>query len=568
MPAMLEFSTDPAVAERQMQAVIFYLTTFGHIDGDFDLSERMFVRNYIRRLVQHRVQAGAKALAPSAQEKLIEEYTQHFHQVLATVDQQVQDLFSEAVAHDEDSDRFVHSRLKLRCFEIFQQFDQGGQEQLMDTIDQLLMADGEAHPAEIKFRAELADLLEADLQVELIEEETPSATRVEAATVRASNAAVDPFFDQFEHDYSTDPELMGRQIEADRLAMSRTLAVLDGWRGKGQGRLKGKHNVGELAGEAPFLDGHVWVCSPQSGRRYELTVLGDLHGCYSCLKAAIMQSRFFDRVRRFRENPADNPEPKLVLLGDYIDRGIFSLNGVLRAALLLYCTAPEHVVILRGNHEYFVEVGGGVYGGVKPSEAIDGLKRRAPVDVARDYLRLFEALPTAFIFGRTIFVHGGIPRDRTFKDRYTDLSSLNDADLRFEMMWGDPSSADVVPAALQEQSSRFAYGRLQAQRFLHKIGCDTLIRGHEKINEGFRQSYRDRSMLLLTLFSAGGKHNEDLPAKSTYRQVVPMALTIDHGEGRTRITPWEIEYSPYNDPQRNAFFREAARRAGPPEVTP
>ena len=35
---MLELAKDPALADKQMRAVIFYLTTFGHIDGEFDLS--------------------------------------------------------------------------------------------------------------------------------------------------------------------------------------------------------------------------------------------------------------------------------------------------------------------------------------------------------------------------------------------------------------------------------------------------------------------------------------------------------------------------------------------------
>ena len=55
-----------------------------------------------------------------------------------------------------------------------------------------------------------------------------------------------------------------------------------------------------------------------------------------------------------------------------------------------------------------------------------------------------SALTSAFIFDRTFFVHGGIPRDRTFKEHFTDLASLNHPDLRFEMMWSDPSTADVV----------------------------------------------------------------------------------------------------------------------------
>jgi hypothetical protein len=170
-------------------------------------------------------------------------------------------------------------------------------------------------------------------------------------------------------------------------------------------------------------------------------------------------------------------------------------------------------------------------------------------------MRLFEALPTAFLFDHTLFVHAGIPRDRTFKNRYQDLGSLNDPDLRFEMMWSDPSSVDVIPAALQEQSSRFPFGRLQAQRFLQRIGCHTLIRGHEKVVEGFRRTYDDDNLLLITLFSAGGENNHDLPARSSYRQVTPMAITLSYQDGKTQVTPWPIEYATYNDPERNAFFR-------------
>ena len=554
--AMLELDADPKVADAQMRAVIFYLTTFGHIDGEFDLSEKMFVRTYIKRLVENRVRKGAGGLAAAAQAELVAKYTAHFHEVFEAIDLQVADLFTEAVSHDEDSDKFVHSRLKLRCFEIFQQFDRTGQEQLMDTIDELLMADGEAHPAEIKFRAELAELLEADLRVELLDEGVPASATVQPAAVKESGAAVHPFFDQFEHGYAPDLRLMNQQIAADQQAMTRTRQILQEWRDKGRGKLTGKRTLDDLAGEDLFLDGHTWACPPKPGRRYEITVLGDLHGCYSCLKAAIMQSRFLEKVQLFREDPAAHPEPKLVLLGDYIDRGIFSLNGVLRTALLLFCTAPEHVVLLRGNHEYFVEFEGKIFGGVKPSEAIDSLKGRAPNDVFRDYMRLFEALPTAFLFDHALFVHGGIPRDRTFKNRYHDLGSLNDPDLRFEMMWSDPSSVDVIPAALQEQSARFPFGRLQAQRFLQRIGCHTLVRGHEKIVEGFRRNYDDENLLFITLFSAGGHDNHDLPPQSSYRLVTPMALTLSYEDGKSQITPWPIEYATYNDPKRNAFFRE------------
>ena len=44
---MLSFSSDPTLADKQMRAIIFYLTTFGHIDGEFDASERNFVKKGI-----------------------------------------------------------------------------------------------------------------------------------------------------------------------------------------------------------------------------------------------------------------------------------------------------------------------------------------------------------------------------------------------------------------------------------------------------------------------------------------------------------------------------------------
>jgi hypothetical protein len=198
-----------------------------------------------------------------------------------------------------------------------------------------------------------------------------------------------------------------RQLAADREVVTRAAKMFAAQGEAGRGKLAGKQSVAELSG-AQFQDGHVVVWPAQPGKAYDLTVLGDLHGCYSCLKAAVMQARFFEKLAAYKQNPSKLPEPKLVLLGDYIDRGIFSLNGVLRSALLLYLTAPEHVAVLRGNHEYFIEYNGNVYGGVKPSEAIDTLKPHVPIEVFRDYMALFDAMPNVLLFDRTMFVHGGI----------------------------------------------------------------------------------------------------------------------------------------------------------------
>ena len=553
---MITFSEDPNVAESQMQAVIFYLTTFGYIDGDFDASEKSFVRDYIRRLVTLRATSAMHGSNPSLLNETIEKYTRHFVEVFEATDTRIKELFLEPVAKDEDPQNFVMTKLKLRCFEIFQSFPKDAQESLMSVIDELVMADGEAHPAELKFRGELADLLSSEHDLELVDDDGDVAVvRVEAPRVTKSNGATHPFFSPTELPYSEDPAEVERQVAADLALLQRARAVLDDQRARGEGMLTGKKSMSELDGGPEFLDGHVYVIPKNPERMYELLVLGDLHGCYSVLKAAVMQSRFFEKVDAFRQNPTKYPEPKLVLLGDYIDRGLFSLNGVLRAVLQLFVTAPEHVYVLRGNHEYFVEFKGNVYGGVKPAEGIEALKPFVSVDVLREYVAFFEAMPNMLLFDRTLFVHGGIPRDRLIKERYKDLSSLNDPDMRFQMMWSDPSTADVVPTDLQDKSARFSFGKLQARSFLQRIGVNTMIRGHEKTNAGFAQSIDDEQVKVYTLFSAGGATNEDLPQDSSYRTVTPMALTIRTDANGLEIVPWTPDYATYNAPDKNAFFR-------------
>ena len=323
----------------------------------------------------------------------------------------------------------------------------------------------------------------------------------------------------------------------------------------GDGKLRGIQRVDQLEGEA-FLDGHVHAV-PQGGNSdYELIVLGDLHGCYSCLKGAVMQSEFMEKVRRFRADPENNPDPKLVLLGDYIDRGRFSFNGVLRGVLNLFNTVPEHVYVLRGNHEYYIEYGGRIYGGVKPADAINSLQTLLPDEVFERYLKFFEQMPNSLLFDNLLFVHGGIPRDELLQKKWHGLWSLNDDDVRFQMLWSDPSRAEMVPKDLQAASARFAFGRQQFRKFMLRVGASLLVRGHEKFNAGFRDHYPRDDIRLLTVFSAGGVANDDLPEDSNYRDVRPMALTISRTGAETKVTPWAIDYRSYQDPNRNAFFRD------------
>jgi hypothetical protein len=559
---VLTFSTNPDVAEQQMNAIIFYLTAFGYIDGKFDFTEKTFVRIYIRQLVHARARAAMPDADAATRDEVVGKFVAHFLEVFEQIDRAVKELFDEAVADGEDVDKFVYAKLKLRSYEIFQGFDSANQHELLATVDELIYADGSVHPAEAKFRAELEALLDrppiklSTDEIEVIRDQTRIAIGEPAP--RSSRHEDHPFFAGFEQHYSADPDRIRAQLGQDLALMQRFVAQLAERRRAGAGKLAGKKSVAELAGARPFLDGYIFAHPAEAGRRYELTVLGDLHGCYSCLKAALLQADFFAKLEAWRLDHRQ-PEPKLVLLGDYIDRGRFSYNGVLRAVMQLYLAAPDHVFPLRGNHEYYVEYRGRIYGGVKPAEAINTLVNHVPGEVFAEYMKLFEELPNILFFDDLMFVHAGIPRDADIQARVVDLASLNDPELRFQMLWSDPSTADVIPDDLQAQNARFPFGRRQFEAFMQRVGCSILVRGHEKVDAGFRAMYGDPASLI-SLFSAGGADNNDLPAESSYRSVTPMAATIVVEGGAVAVTPWPIDYQRFNDPKRNRFF------ATPPEI--
>src|SRR5215213_7796600 len=99
---MITFSSDPKRAEQEMRAVIFYLVTFGYIDGDFDAAERSLVREVIRKLIEHRAHTAMPDAPAAVRAEVVDKFTRHFHEVLEGIDQNVKDLFTESVSENED----------------------------------------------------------------------------------------------------------------------------------------------------------------------------------------------------------------------------------------------------------------------------------------------------------------------------------------------------------------------------------------------------------------------------------------------------------------------------------
>ncbi len=551
---MVVFSHDAGTAEREMRAILFVLVAFAHIDGAVDPSERSFIHDAVDALVHQRA-AESFPGDVATQTAVIPRWKAHFYQAVSGMDHDIRTDFTESVAAGESSAQFVYARLKLRCFELLEKQDDRNRAAVLEMVDKLMHADGVVHPAEQSFRDELEALLEEEPTRLAIPR--PSSDRGAAVlddprpltSVRVDH----PFFTSFEQAYVLEPRAFAQQAARDIEIIRRFQTQIEHQRTRGRGRLGDALSFTAFAGQEPFLDGCVQVHPPAKGSEYELIVLGDLHGCYSCLKAALMQSDFFGKVEAYQANASKAPYPLLVLLGDYIDRGLYSYDGILRTVLRLYLAVPPHVVVLRGNHEHYMERDGRVQSPVMPAEAIAAIAPVAPPELLHAQMRLFEALPSMLVFDRLLFVHAGIPREDTIAKLKT-LAMLNDPGVRLQMAWSDPSDADFVPLELQKSNARFPFGRMQFRAFMARLGCSVMIRGHERIVEGLRRVYPDPDALLLSLFSAGGASNSDLPLDSNYREVVPMALTIRHKDGMSRITPFPIAYERYCHPAYNALL--------------
>jgi serine/threonine-protein phosphatase PP1 catalytic subunit len=215
----------------------------------------------------------------------------------------------------------------------------------------------------------------------------------------------------------------------------------------------------------------------------EFTVVGDLHG------SLFSMLRIFSQI-------GYPPSERFLFLGDYVDRGEYS-SEVIFALFALKVLYPDHVFLLRGNHECRSLTG--LYGFRKDCEAALG---RQVYDAVADS---FLGMPIAAVLNRRVFcVHGGFsPAFKSREDIFKIVKPIDDpvSGTESDLLWSDfEAFVDDFEENLA-RGSGYIYGPKNTADFLKRCEFDTIIRSHQTADDGVRWDFGHDGGCL-TVFSA------------------------------------------------------------------
>lgn len=223
-----------------------------------------------------------------------------------------------------------------------------------------------------------------------------------------------------------------------------------------------------------------------------VTIVGDLHGQY------------YD-VLKLLEVGGSPESTKYVFLGDYVDRGSFSIEVV----VLLFCLKiafKSTVVMLRGNHE------------CRQMTSFFNFKYECEVkydlEIYALLMEAFDCLPLACLLNeKFIIVHGGISPQIKILDEIAKINRFREppkTGAMCDLLWSDPCESDEHAATVgwvsnEARGCSFIFGGKAALPFLEKNDVLSIIRAHERQLEGFKMYNWNEDVdfpSVITIFSA------------------------------------------------------------------
>eukprot|EP01013_Petalomonas_cantuscygni_P015687 TRINITY_DN32572_c0_g1_i1.p1 TRINITY_DN32572_c0_g1~~TRINITY_DN32572_c0_g1_i1.p1 ORF type:complete len:318 (+),score=69.60 TRINITY_DN32572_c0_g1_i1:205-1158(+) len=211
-----------------------------------------------------------------------------------------------------------------------------------------------------------------------------------------------------------------------------------------------------------------------------VTVCGDVHG------------QFSDLLELFRVSGVP-PDANYLFMGDYVDRGFFSVETV-TLLLLLKVRYRNRVVVLRGNHESRAITQ--VYG------FYDECHRKYGSQVVWQLLTdVFDYLPlTALVEDMIFCLHGGLsPSVDTLDDvrGLTRVCEVPHEGAMCDLLWSDPD--DRTSWGLSPRGAGFTFGPDITETFLTNNRLGLVARAHQLIMDGYQWAHENS---VVTVFSA------------------------------------------------------------------
>jgi diadenosine tetraphosphatase ApaH/serine/threonine PP2A family protein phosphatase len=285
---------------------------------------------------------------------------------------------------------------------------------------------------------------------------------------------------------------------------------------------------------AEILYGENNVLSLQS----PIVICGDIHGQYEDLKLLF-------------ERSGQTKGQHYLFMGDYVDRGKWSVNTFLYLATLKL-EDPDAMYLLRGNHESrTVTQQYGFYSEIKSSYTSPALWT--------EFMRVFDLLPIAAVIDKQIFsVHGGLSPALKLVEQINEVNrkvEIPQAGVMADLTWSDPGEGLTKDCVPDIRGAGYTFGKAPADRFCRINRLSFVTRSHQMVQEGFIWMFADAPPAnkgavykgrLINVWSApnyGGRSgNRAAVMKLGFSDRIIDMILFDQAPNRIPPNDWVYEY--------------------------